>query len=163
MSRFTTCGLASLLAFAPGALAVDGVVLINQSTITNGLPNCPTAGSGALAVICQSGSYRLSGNLTVPDINTTAIQITSDDVTLDPNGFAILGPVACNHRAVPVVCTVKGLGMGPGILSFSNNVSVSNGDITGMGSNGIVLEGTGGRIDGLRINGTLEHRALILG
>ena len=37
MSRFTTFGLTILLAFAPAALAVDGTVLINQSTITNGL------------------------------------------------------------------------------------------------------------------------------
>jgi hypothetical protein len=41
MSRFTTCGLAILLAFAPAALAVDGTVLINQSTITNGFDGLP--------------------------------------------------------------------------------------------------------------------------
>ena len=44
MSHFTTCGLIILLAFASTALAVDGTVLINQSTITNGLTGCPTGG-----------------------------------------------------------------------------------------------------------------------
>ena len=35
MSRFTRCVFMSLLAFASAALAEDGTVLINQSTITN--------------------------------------------------------------------------------------------------------------------------------
>jgi hypothetical protein len=91
MSRFKTCGLTIVLAFAPAALAVDGTVLINQSTITNGLTGCPTGGHFPI-VICQPGSYRLSGNLTVPDANTTAIQITANDVAIDLNGFSISGP-----------------------------------------------------------------------
>jgi hypothetical protein len=94
MSRFTAFGLTILLAFAPAALAVDGTVPINQSTITNGLTGCPTGGHFPI-VICQSGSYRLSGNVTIPDANTDAIHITADNVTLDLNGFAILGPATC--------------------------------------------------------------------
>src|SRR5579863_4016947 len=100
MSRFTMFGLTILLAFAPAALAVDGTVLINQSTITNGLPGCPTGGHFPI-VICQSGSYRLSGNLTVP-ANTDGIDINADNVTLDLNGFSILGPTVCSGS--PLTC-----------------------------------------------------------
>jgi hypothetical protein len=131
MSRFAVSGLTMMLAFAPAALAVDGTVLINQSTITSGLPGCPTGGHFPI-IICQPGSYRLSGNLAVPDANTTAIQITAPDVTIDLNGFAIVGP--------------GGKGNGIGILVIRstvsdalNNTSVSNGTIRGMGSSGIDL------------------------
>src|SRR5215472_14139869 len=114
MSRFTTCGLAILLAFASAALAADGVVLINQSTITNGLPGCPTGGHFPI-MICQSGSYRLSGNLTISDANADGIDINSDNVTLDLNGFSILGPVVCSGS--PLTC----------------NPSVPGGRISGTG------------------------------
>jgi len=154
MSRFTTCGLTILLAFAPAALAVDGTVLINQSTITNGLTGCPTGGHFPI-IICQSGSYRLSGNVTVPDANTDAIHINADNVTLDLNGFALQGPVTCQQGIIPVQCSVKGQGAGFGIFSNNNNISVSNGAIFGMGSSGITLNGTGERVDGLRVASNL--------
>ena len=124
MSRFSTCVLTILLALAPAALAVDGIVLINQSTLANGLTGCPTGGHFPI-IICQPGSYRLSGNLTVPDANTDAIHITADNVTVDLNGFAILGPGA------------KGSGIG----IVGGNTSVSNGTIRGMGSQGIFVTG----------------------
>lgn len=143
MSRLTTCGLTILLALAPVALAVDGTVLINQSTITNGLPNCPTGGSFPV-IICQSGSYRLSGNLTVPDANTTAIQITADNVSLDLNGFSIIGPVVCSGGTPVTKCSPSGSGFGivssgGNLVSFNTNISVSNGTVRGMGSSGISL------------------------
>ena len=47
---------AILLVSAPSALAVDGVILINQNTSVNGIPGCPHAGFPI--VICQSGSSR---------------------------------------------------------------------------------------------------------
>jgi hypothetical protein len=77
MKRFTTNTLTVLfggvlLALAPSALAVDGTVLINQNTSVNGLPGCPPV-AGFLINICQPGSYRLSGNITVSDVNTGAI------------------------------------------------------------------------------------------
>jgi hypothetical protein len=66
--------LAVLIGCIP-AFAVDGVVLINQATV---------ASAGGLPFqITQPGSYRLSGDLTVPDGNTTAIKITADHVTVD--------------------------------------------------------------------------------
>ena len=149
MSRFTMFGLTILLAFAPAALAVDGIVLINQSTMTNGLPSCPGGGHFPIN-ICQPGSYRLSGNITVPDVNSDAIDINADNVTLDLNGFALLGPVTCKPNTFPAQCSASG--GGSGILSFNNNIAVSNGAISGMGLAGIDFEGIGTRIDGVRIS-----------
>jgi hypothetical protein len=149
MSRFTTFGLTILLAFAPVALAVDGTVLINQSTITNGLTGCPTGGHFPI-IICQSGSYRLSGNVTVPDANTDAIHINADNVTLDLNGFAILGPAQCTPGIYPIQCSTTGTGAG--ITSPNNNIALSNGTINGMGGSGVILPGFGTRIDGLRVS-----------
>ena len=57
--------------------AVDGTVLINQSTVMGG---------GFPYHITQPGSYRLSGNLVVPAL-TNGIVIAASHVTLDLNGF----------------------------------------------------------------------------
>lgn len=144
MSRLTIFGLTILLAFAPVALAVDGTVLINQSTITNGLTGCPTGGHFPI-IICQSGSYRLSGNLTVPDGNTTGIQISADDVTLDLNGFSILGPVVCSVSGFPeqTTCSQNGSITTAGIFSVNSNITVSNGTIRGFGGFGVLLGALG--------------------
>ncbi len=116
MSRPSRCLLAVLPLLlwlcVPQARAVDGVVLISQATAANGLPGCNA--TGWPIVICNSGSYRLSGNLTTT--NPTAIEITADGVTLDLNGFSITGPgptlyksndpiggVASSHARITVV------------------------------------------------------------
>ena len=76
--------------------AVDGIVLIDQShALAGGIT--PGDAAGFPVTISQPGSYRLSGNLIVPDMNTTAIVITADGVTLDLNGFSIMGPVVCTE------------------------------------------------------------------
>jgi hypothetical protein len=62
------------------AFAVDGVVLINQSTVM--------AAGGFPYTISQPGSYRLSGNLALTTVSA-AIVITASNVTLDLNGFSI--------------------------------------------------------------------------
>jgi hypothetical protein len=155
MSRFTTCGLTILLAFAPAALAVDGTVLINQSTITNGLPGCPTGGHFPI-IICQSGSYRLSSNLTVPNTTTGAIDITADNVTIDLNGFSILGPTVCSGS--PLTCSPNnGTSSGNGISSSNANIVVMNGQIKGMGINGISLTGTKSRVQNIQATSNFNH------
>ncbi len=113
------------------AFGVDGTVLINQSTVM--------AAGGFPYRITQPGSYRLSGNLSVPDANTTAISIDSDSVTLDLNGFAIIGPTVCNAFP-PVTCSPTGSGVGIGSFSHTN-VTVMNGTVRGMGFNGVSLTG----------------------
>src|SRR5712692_4005736 len=111
MSRFQSRWLAPALVWAGlcGSLgnlyAVDGVVLIDQNRALAGGVT-PGDAPGFPVTISVPGSYRLSGNLTVPDANTTAIQVTADNVTLDLNGFSIIGPTVC----VGTSCSPTGTG-----------------------------------------------------
>ena len=132
-----------LFAAVPTSLfAVDGVVLIDQSHALAGNIT-PGDAPGFPITISQPGSYRLSGNLTVPDVNTTAIQITADHVTIDLNGFGIYGPVVCT--GFPATCPKAGKGIGIAATNGESpgpvGVRISNGTVSGMGSNGILING----------------------
>jgi hypothetical protein len=94
--------------------------------------------------ITVSGSYKLSGNLTVPDPDTTAIQINADDVTLDLNGFAIVGKTVCT--GFPATSCAP-IGQGLGINTINTNITVINGTVRGMGSVGVALLGGHSRIE----------------
>lgn len=71
---------------APAALAVDGVLEINQTSVA--------AAGGFPLTISQSGSYRLTGNLVVPS-GSDGIEAAVDDVSIDFNGFSLIGPGSC--------------------------------------------------------------------
>jgi len=121
-----------VLTLAPfSAFAVDGVVLINQATVTSA--------GGFPYVIATPGSYKLSGNLNVP-AGKDGIQIHSSDVSLDLNGFTIAG--------------AETTGPGFGIASPSQNITLRNGAITNF-SVGVFATGSG-MLDGIHAgsNGT---------
>lgn len=137
---FRPLGVAAALLTGLPAFAIDGVTLIDQN---KGLTGNVTPGDtpGFPITISRPGSYRLASNLTVADGNTTAIQIVADHVTLDLNGFAILGPVDCTTG-----CNSSGTGTGVGVQAPRTpgahfNITVRNGTIQGMGSHGIELTG----------------------
>jgi len=112
-------GLFLLAAIRPAA-AVDGVIEINQSrALAGGI----TGGDfpGYPITINAPGSYRLTGNLQGA-LNNDAIDIVSDDVTLDLNGFTLTGG--------------GGL-INDGIVIAAKNVEVRNGTIRGFTRNGI--------------------------
>jgi hypothetical protein len=113
--------------------AVDGVVLINQNAALAGNVT-PGDTPGFPVTISVAGSYRLSGNLTVPDANTTAIQIVSDNVTIDLNGFSIIGPTVCSGTPVT---SCNPFGLGSGVSTSNSNIFVSNGTIRGLGFKGV--------------------------
>ncbi len=156
-TRITTVGLAFILAatLVGGVVgvghAVDGVVLIDQARALAGGVT-PGDAPGFPVTLSHSGSYRLSGNLTVPDENTTAIEITADHVTLDLNGFAILGPSVCVGTPV-TSCSPIGTGNGVDAVSGAGvriNTRVVNGTIHGMGSSAI-FAGFNSRIERMNI------------
>jgi hypothetical protein len=93
------------------AFAVDGVTLINQSTVM--------AAGGFPYTISQSGSYKLSGNLDVP-ANTDGIHISVSNVILDLNGFSIVGSTE--------------FGIGIKLLTGTSGITIRNGNVTGLGS-----------------------------
>ncbi len=137
------------------ALAVDGVIEINQARALAGSVT-PGDGPGFPVLISASGSYRLTSNLNPS--GQDGIDVTAGHVTIDLNGFSI---------------TASGGGVTDGIsLQGVTNVTVKNGSILGFprsgifsgittnyirvlgvttignGVFGIDLEGVGGVIDG---------------
>ena len=96
-----------LAAISSSLYAVDGVVLIDQKLARAGNVS-PGDTPGFPVTISQPGSYRLSENLIVADAATTAIHITADNVTLDLNGFSIIGPTICTPN--PTTCNFSGGG-----------------------------------------------------
>ena len=128
--------------------AGEGVFEINQACAENS--GCFPGDTPLFPVrIQESGSYRLTSNLTVPDENTTAITIAADDVTLDLNGFAISGPTECTGDTV--ICSPTGSGVGVSRnFPADRNATVINGTVRGMGSHGIDLGPIqGGRVEGV--------------
>jgi parallel beta-helix repeat protein len=137
------------LGFVPPALAVDGILEINQTcAVQTGCFAGDTAGFPVK--LTTAGSYRLTSNLTVPDENTGGILVSASSISIDLNGFEIVrsgceGVIAAN-------CTPT-TGSGWGVAFGSPNVrgvSVKNGSITGMGGPGIDL-GNQSEVTNLRV------------
>jgi hypothetical protein len=97
-----------------GAFAVDGVVLINQSTVL--------AAGGFPYKITQPGSYRLTGNL-VAGLNQFAIQIVAPNVVLDLNGFNVQCSADSN-----IFDQAACIGDG-GAIAPTHNVAIRNGTV----------------------------------
>jgi len=101
--------VAMVLAMAGSAGAVDGTIEINQAKVL--------ANGGFPYTISASGSYRLTGNLTVSG-STDGIDVNASNVTIDLNGFSIIGPVNGFRR---------------GVSAQQYEVTVENGTVTGFG------------------------------
>lgn len=133
------------------AVAVDGVIEINQAkALAGGVTPGDTPGFPVL--VTAPGSYRLTGNLDLRPLglpasaNTDAIWIVSSvgGITIDLNGFSILGPALCDPSNPP--CTDTGTGIG--VRSNTQNfLEVTNGTVFGMGSHGVSI--LAGRVVGL--------------
>ncbi len=131
--------LCLVIAAAPAA-AVDGVIEINQTVAVAGgvTGDFVSDAPGFPVVIRVAGSYRLTSNLEVSSLDAPAIVIDTNDVEIDLNGFSVRGPNVCTPGGCP-----QGIGQGIARLtsqSSGNRVTLRNGSIVGMGSNGIVLE-----------------------
>lgn len=99
--------------------------------------------------ITTPGSYQLQANLTVPNANTTAILVQTDNVTIDMNGHAILGPNNCTGSGTSLVCDHNGTGRGID-AQFRKNIKVYNGIVRGMGAYGL-FTGNGAIIESMRV------------
>jgi len=140
-------------AFPSGVFAADGVILIDQNSAISGNLT-PGDAPGFPITISQSGSYRLNGNIAVPDADTTAIQITANFVTLDLNGFSITGPAVCTTH--PTMCPAPGLGIGIQAGGDSpigpRGVRILNGSVVGLGNLGILMTGDGSFVDKVTVD-----------
>jgi len=117
-------GVIAVLLLPAAAFAVDGQILINQATVM--------AAGGFPYKITQPGSYKLSGNLSVP-LGVHAIAITADGVTLDLNGFSIIGPgVFPNGSGQYAFAAV--------FCADHERITVTNGSVSGF-VNGLLFVG----------------------
>jgi hypothetical protein len=116
--------IAGIVALTAGpAIAVDGVIEINQDKVA--------AAGGFPFIISVPGSYRLTSNLTSP---TTAIGVAVSEVTIDLNGFSLVGSDS-----------------GTGIQAdFRDKIAVHNGSVSGF-FKGIVATGKGADIQHVRL------------
>ena len=140
MSRLAFAVLfCAVLMLPTAAFAVDGQVLINQATVM--------AAGGFPYKITQPGSYKLSGNLTVP-ANTDGIDINASHVTIDLNGFSIIGPQTCTGEPTAPVTSCTGSGFASGIVSIGNTaITIRNGSVTGMAGYGLLISAFGSLIE----------------
>ncbi len=137
-----------LLALPAGAS--DGVREINQTCALQ--TGCfPGDTAGFPVTISATGSYRLTSNLdrSAASVDTWAISISADGVTLDLGGFTVSGAAVCTGTPVSS-CTNPGTG--DGIAAFNrNDVTIRNGVVRGMPDDGIVITGANGVVE--RVSG----------
>jgi hypothetical protein len=135
--RRVPAGLVTLL-FALGtavpALAVDGVIEINQ------------ANTGGTLTIDQSGSYRLTSNLQAAP-GFSSISIFAQHVTLDLNGFSIIGGGGSVADGIFVGAPVS--------ADTPMDVEIRNGTIHSFSRHGILTNGFSDfvRVIGVRVMG----------
>ena len=98
-----------VLGLAAAAGAVDGTIEINQATVL--------AAGGFPYHINNPGSYRLTGDLSVPG-GFDGIDISANYVTLDLNGFSIVGTAGGTSSV--------------GVTSVNPGTTVENGTVTGF-------------------------------
>jgi hypothetical protein len=130
------------LAAAPLAASAGGGVREIRQDCAVGAGCFDGDAPGLPVEITAPGSYRLTGDLVLPDADTGGILLETGDVTIDLNGFTVRGPGGCS--GAPLACTAVGLGFG--ILGERRErVTVRNGAVVGSGSYGIAL-GRGGLV-----------------
>lgn len=146
--------LLGLFAWALGtpALASDGALEINQTCAVS--TGCfPGDTAGLPVTISAGGSYRLTSNLTLPDLNTSGILDSAlAPVTVDLGGFAIEGPNTC---------TVNSCGTGSGVgVGYTNpggdGLTVINGAVRGAGGSCLRLRSFG-RAEGVFVSNCGGH------
>jgi len=135
---------APVLLFVSAASASDGVVLLNQHRALAGEVT-PGDAPGFPITISVPGSYELSGNLDLP-LGGTGIEVTADHVTLNLNGFSIIG----DRHQPPLTTTQTDVVVGVEVTSRSD-VTILNGTVTFAGD-GIRFEAIrNGRVERLRV------------
>jgi hypothetical protein len=122
---------------AAPALASDGVIEINQVKALAGEVT-PGDTPGFPVILTEPGSYILTGNLTVPDENTIGIDFAAKGISLDLNGFSVLGPTVCTTTegmGSTISCSPTGTGIG--VRLARTKARVHGGFVSGHGDRGI--------------------------
>jgi len=138
----STIRLARIIVVVTLALATSAVcayaqpVSINQQRVVVGRIT-PGDTGGFPVTITKPGSYKLTSNLIVPDPNLHGIEVTVSNVSIDLDGFAIIGPGG-------------GDGTAAGVYTTQSQVAVINGSIRDM-AYGMFLNGTLCRVEDVSV------------
>jgi len=128
-NRFEVFATLLALLLPVTALATDGAFEINQACVANG---CFPGDTGGFPVtLANEGNYVLTSNLVLSTNAQTAIQVNSDNVNIDMQGFGIFGVNQCTGMQDD--CTFSGGGAGIESADTRRNIVVRNGIIRGMG------------------------------
>jgi hypothetical protein len=134
--------------------ADDGVFAINNVCAT---VQCFPGDNfdGFPITITEPGSYQLTSNLVSLSSNINVIEFFADNITLDLNGFSIIGPKTCTGTGNTLVCDNSSMTSDAiNSIGIHNNIVVKNGSIKGFDT-GIALNGIGNKI----INVTVSENA----
>ena len=131
-----------LLSITNLTLADKGVYAVND--VCNGFGCFPGDTSGFPITITNSGSYQLTSNLVSTSTTVNAIEINADDVTLDLNGFSIIGPRTCTGNNATLACTNSGMTASGVVANGRKNIVVKNGITQGFDT-GVELRSLGQR------------------
>ena len=107
---------------------VEARIIVNAT-------NCPGNASNSF-IISQPGSYYLTGNIT-GESGKFGINITLPGVTLDLNGFDVIGVS----------------GAANGIFSTQPSVTVRNGTVRDWPGVGVILTGANGAVEKVKASG----------
>ena len=126
MKKILLCLIASMGL----ASADDGVFTIND--VCDGFGCFPGDAPGFPVTITQPGSYQLTSNIVSSSTTINVIEISADNVTLDLNGFSIIGPRTCTGDNATLVCTNSGMTAHGITASARKNIVVKNGTVQGF-------------------------------
>ncbi|MES2959972.1 MAG: hypothetical protein V4792_17420 [Pseudomonadota bacterium] len=120
---------------------VQSLTLVAAALLLSGASQAQTViGSGNNVafpiVINQSGSYKLTRNLTVPPGSHGILVGNGIDVTIDLNGFSLIGGATCSKAGCFGPQTTFGIRVG------SSSARIVNGAISGFSANGIGYDGS---------------------
>lgn len=148
---------AALLLLAAPALADRGARELSAECVAFG---CVPGDSGGYPItLTESGSYILTSNLSTSDPNRTLISVAADNVQIDLNGFALIGPASCSGSTV----TCSNTGSGDGIdAGDDSNVTVVNGSVRGLGDVGIRV-GANARVEDVTVTGNGNAGISVIG
>lgn len=159
---FSSAALAGDL--TPGSPPGDSMATLDEvSASAQAAQDVRTPITSLPATIETSGSYYLTDNLTLTELNTHGIFIDgADEVTIDLNGFSLVGPGAASGES------------GDGIHSESGvNISIFNGSVRNFRGTGVyITDSQNSEVYQMRIlnnggdgifvstNGTVENNAV---
>lgn len=128
--NFTRTLIAAALIASGSAAFAQAVINQNMAVAGNVTPG-DTAGFPV--TLSQPGSYKLTSNLFVPE-GSMGVHITAANITLDLNGFSIIGPSTCTrvYNTKAVTCSYTGSFAGVGVAHNAPGARVRGGTVKGF-------------------------------